>query len=357
MDMRTAGRTGEAVLSASQICALQGQLGGRLLAVCFGAGVDSTAMLVALHEAELRPAVITFADTGGEKPETLAHVEAMNPILSAWGWPQIAVCRKVPLASTGYTDLYGNCIHNETLPSLSFGLKSCSIKWKTVPQDQYIRGKSGPNAHPPHPVWRQVQRTGARILKLIGYDAGKADLRRSKNLAQADAHFDYAYPLQTLGWTRPDCVRAITQALGAARVPLKSACTFCPASKIWELYWLAANHPELLEQALDLERRALTGKHSRFDSVSFGASWEAIVRSHGRFPSGTSTVGLGRSFSWNQWAFMNGVVDEAFRVRREAADRERFARLTDTLRNADNALDARSCGGEARQMDLFALAA
>jgi hypothetical protein len=186
---------------------------------------------------------------------------------------------------------------------------------------------------------------------------GRPTCGARKTSREAGAHFDYAYPLQTLGWTRPDCVRAITQALGAARVPLKSACTFCPASKIGELYWLAANHPELLEQALDLERRALTGKHSRFDAVSFGASWEAIVRSGGRYPKGTSTVGLGRSFSWNQWAFTNGVVDEDFRVRREAADRERLARLADTLRNADNALDARSCGGEARQLDLFALAA
>lgn len=356
METRAALRPGAAVLTASEMRALHAPLGGRLLAVCFGAGVDSTAMLVALHEAGLRPAVITFADTGGEKPETLAHVDAINGVLHTWGWPQIAVCRKVPLASTGYADLYGNCVKNETLPSLAFGLKSCSLKWKTVPQDQFIRGKSGPNAHPPHPVWIEAQRTGQRILKLIGYDAGRADLRRSKNLAPSDAHFDYAYPLQTLGWTRPDCVRAITQALGATLVPLKSACTFCPASKPWELYWLAANHPALLEEALELERRALTGKHSRFDAVRFGASWEAIVRSHGRFPSGTSTVGLGRSFSWNQWAWTNGVVDADFRVRGDAADRERFALLANTLRHADNALDARSCGGEARQMDLFALA-
>src|SRR3546814_18075098 len=62
-------------------------------------------------------------------------------------------------------------------------------------------------------------------------------------------------------------------------LPIKSACFFCPASKIWELYWLAAHYPDLLERALVLERNALTGRHSRFSEVQFGASWEDLVRS------------------------------------------------------------------------------
>ncbi len=316
---------------------------GRLLAVSFGSGVDSTAMLVALKLAGLRPAVITFADTGAEKPETLAHLERMNTVLAEWGWPAIIVCRKIPLASTGYDDLYGNCIANETLPSLAFGLKSCSIKWKQKPQDQVLKGaKSGPNASPPHPVWMEAQRTGQRIVKLIGYDCGRADLRRSRNLPDADADFDYAYPLQILGWTRPDCVRTITDSLGADMVPIKSACFFCPASKQWELFWLAAHHPDLLDRALFLERNALTGRHSRFDAVEFGATWDEIVHNADRFPSSSTTVGLGRSFAWNQWARIHNVVDEAFRVKRTTADRARFLAQSEQLRSNDNALDARA---------------
>lgn len=82
-------------------------------------------------------------------------------------------------------------------------------------------------------------------------------------------------------------------------VPIKSACFFCPASKMWELYWLAGHHPDLLERALVLERNALTGKHSRFDTIEFGTSWEDMVRNADRFPSTNTTVGLGRSFSWS----------------------------------------------------------
>ena len=51
------------------------------------------------------------------------------------------------MPSTSYADLYGNCLANKTLPSLAFRMKSCSIKWKHVPHDQFLKGaKSGPNA-------------------------------------------------------------------------------------------------------------------------------------------------------------------------------------------------------------------
>lgn len=167
-------------------------------------------------------------------------------------------------------------------------------------------------------------------------------MRRSRNLPTADADFDYAYPLQLLGWTRSDCVSVIIKVLGADYVPVKSACFFCPASKVWELFWLAAHHPHLLERALLLERNALTGRHSRFDELEFGASWEELVNNADRFPSSNTTVGLGRSFAWNQWARVHNVVDPDFRVRRGSEDRARFLTLADQLRHDDNALDARA---------------
>jgi hypothetical protein len=334
------------LLTRQQRSLLRTALAGRLFAVCYGAGVDSTALLVALKLADLRPDIITFADLLSEKPETIAHLERMQSILARWGWPPITICRKRTLPGTGYDDLYGNCIANETLPSLAFGMRSCSIKWKQKPQDQAIKGcKSGPNASAPHPIWMEAQRRGERIVKLIGYDCSAADIRRSKKLPTADTDFDFLYPLQMLGWTRQDCIDIITAVLGADCVPIKSACFFCPASKSWELFWLAAHHPDLLERALLLERNALTGRHSRFDAVEFGSSWEELVRNADRFPSTNTTVGLGRSFSWNQWARVNGVVDEAFRVRRGGADRARFLARAAELPQSGNS--SRSTGDRA----------
>jgi hypothetical protein len=322
---------------------LRRALAGRLLAVCFGAGVDSSAMLIALKISGLRPDLITFADLAAEKPETIDHLDRIDDVLAQWGWPPVLRCRKRTLPDTGYSDLYGNCIANETLPSLAFGMKSCSIKWKQKPQDQMIKGvASGPNASTPHPIWIEAGERGTRIVKLIGYDCGPADLRRSRKLPTADVDFDYAYPLQILGWDRADCIRIITETLGAHMVPIKSACFFCPASKVWELYWLAGHHPNLLERALILERNALTGRHSRFSEVEFGASWDELVRTADRFPSTSTTVGLGRSFAWNQWARVNDVVDASFRVRRMPKDRARFQALARQLQADGNALDARA---------------
>lgn len=94
--------------------------------------------------------------------------------------------------------------------------------------------------------------------------------------------------------------------------------------------------------ALALERRALTGRHSRFDEVEFGATWEDLVRDADRFPSSNTTVGLGRSFAWNQWSRVNEVVDAQFRVIR--ARRDRFLAQAAALCTSDNALDARRHG-------------
>jgi hypothetical protein len=339
---------GAALLDGSRRRRLRRALTGRTIAVCFGAGVDSTAMLVLLRLCDITPGLITFADTGGEKPETLLHLARMDAVLAEWGWPAIARCTKRTLPSTGYADLEGNCLKNETLPSLAFGLKSCSLKWKTGPQDQFVMGVSkGPAKRPPHAAWLNYLATGRRIVKLIGYDCGPADKRRSAKLAKADAHFDYVYPLQLAGWERRQCIEAITAMLGEELVPVKSACFYCPASKEWELYWLAERHPGLLERALVMERRALTGRHSRFDAVEFGASWESLVGNADRFPSSSTTVGLGRSFAWNQWARVNGVVDAQYRVRREPEHAARFAMMAARLRGADNALDTRSSGAAA----------
>lgn len=331
------------ILTAQQILDLRRALLGRKVVLCYGGGVDSTALAVALREAGIRPDLITFADTGAEKRVTYDFVRAIDEVFAAWGWESVTWCKKQTKPDTGYTDLTGNCVENETLPSLAFGMKSCSIKWKHGPQDQFLKGvKAGPNKRDAHPLWIEAQARGERIVKLIGYDNGKADLRRSKKAPTADEDFDFSYPLQILGWDRALCVKAIVAVLGPKFVPVKSACFFCPASKPWELFWLAANEPDLFEKALHLERVALTGKHSRFDAVEFGADWETLVANADRFPSSNTTVGLGRSFAWNHWARVNGVVDENFKVRED--QRARCAAEADRLRGSDNALDARSCG-------------
>ena len=106
------------------------------MCVCCGVGVDSVAMLVGLYRRGIRPDLISFADTGGEKPETYEYVNTLNQWLADVDFPPLLIVRNVAPRSD-YDNLYDNCIQNETLPSIAFGMKSCSLKWKKAPQDDW----------------------------------------------------------------------------------------------------------------------------------------------------------------------------------------------------------------------------
>ena len=100
------------------------------LIVCNGVGVNSYAMLIAMNRKGIIPDVITFADLEAEKPETYDALTVIDDWLESVGFPRTIVCQKKTLPETIYETLEGNCVSNETLPSLAFGMKSCSIKWK-----------------------------------------------------------------------------------------------------------------------------------------------------------------------------------------------------------------------------------
>lgn len=325
---------------------------GHAINVCFGAGVDSTAMLVMMHAYGIKPDLITFADTGGEKPETYEHLELMGLWLEEVGFPQVTICKLK--TTTVYDDLEGNNTANETLPSLAMGKKGCSVKWKQNPQDNFLKGvnvKWGSEANlpsncanyaPVHPLWTEYQRTGRKIVKLIGYDSGTADIRRSKKLKDEDGDFLYYYPLQHAGWGREDCIKAIDDA--GLPVPIKSACWFCPASQKWELFWLAGQHPDLFMKALNIEHLAMLGKHSHWpkDEYTYDKDWvEYVTQPHLTWPTTKITVGLGRSFAWNRFAVENNIIDSK---RNFIGDRPALLAKADQLKlKGGNAADQRTC--------------
>jgi 3'-phosphoadenosine 5'-phosphosulfate sulfotransferase (PAPS reductase)/FAD synthetase len=93
------------------------------LVVAYGLGVDSTAMLVEFALRGIRPDMILFADTGGEKPETYRYLDVIQPYLAKIGFPPVTVVRYQPKRAP-YTTLEGQCLHTGTLPSLAYGGKS-----------------------------------------------------------------------------------------------------------------------------------------------------------------------------------------------------------------------------------------
>ena len=194
----------------------------------YGAGVDSTAMLIELLERGDRVDIALFADTGSEDPATYAYLSRFERWLDKHGVPLIVV-RYEPKNFKNwpaYRTLEENCLTNGTLPSKAFGFGSCSIKWKVAPQNHWTQRWA-----PAQAIWA----AGGRVIKLIGYDCSPAD---NKRYAEAegydDVRYDYRYPLRELGWDRRACEERIIRA--GLPLPTKSACYFCPVTKPHELH-------------------------------------------------------------------------------------------------------------------------
>lgn len=215
------------------------------LIVSYGAGVDSTAMLVGMYQRFEKPDLILFADTGSEKPETYAYLPVINAWLDRIGWPRVTVVKN-PRPKSGDKSLHESCLRNSVLPALAFGRHQCSLVWKRDPQVAFVK------------KWQPAIETWARgelVTFCVGYDAGPRDSCRSyKAEGKASAGFQNRFPLIEWGWDRDRCVAEIAAA--GLPVPVKSACFFCPASKKAEVTWLAGHHPSLAAIAVEMERRA-----------------------------------------------------------------------------------------------------
>ncbi|KEQ53758.1 hypothetical protein BV95_01974 [Sphingobium chlorophenolicum] len=189
--------------------------------LAYGIGVDSTALLVELEARGEAPDLVLSADPGAEKPETYEYQKVMAAWMEARGIPY-EVVRYVPRRFKHWPPYYSilsNVLTNATLPSISMGRHSCSLKWKVAPQDAFLKRWA-----PAQAAWAR----GQKVIRLIGYDASPADSRRYAHAATIDDPlFDCRCPLRDWGWTRDRCIARIVAA--GLPVPPKSSCFFCGA--------------------------------------------------------------------------------------------------------------------------------
>jgi hypothetical protein len=218
------------------------------LIASFGGGVNSTAMLVGMQERRIYPSTVIFADTGGEKPETYEFLNRLTGWLAQWGFPPLTIVSNDGIHRT----LERDCLTRNTMPSLVFGWKSCSDKYKRRPIEKFIK------------PWGEV-------TMAVGIDAG--ELRRvSKNFDTE--RVKYWHPLIEWGWDRAACIAAINRA--GLPVPVKSACFFCPASKKSEVIELSASHPDLFARAVAMERASVG--LTAIKGLGRHWSWEELVK-------------------------------------------------------------------------------
>jgi len=208
---------------------------GALLAVAYGFGTNSTAMLCAMKEVGMKPDIILAADTGAEMPHSYRMLATMQAKVREWWQMEIGVVKK--LRAGQFEGLDGECMRGHKLPALAYGSRACSVKYKQQPQNQVIRA--------------EMKKRGVKIVyRAIGFDANEAH-RVKPSIQKWAVNW---YPLVELQWGRDECVAAICR--HGLPQPGKSACYLCPAMKRSEVVRLKAEHPDLLKRALEIEQRS-----------------------------------------------------------------------------------------------------
>lgn len=225
------------------------------VAVAYGGGVDSTAMLIRLVQLGIRIDAILFADTGGELPRTYQFICLFSDWLEARGYPRVTTVRNIATrdskqgAKKGvFESLEDQLLRLGNLPPVAYGSHTCAAKMKVRPQDLHIEQSEWARAS-----WAQ----GRKVLKLVGFEAGegyRAARKSFRDVANGEK-YEIHFPLIEWGWDRAACEAVIAQA--GLPSPGKSACFFCPMRKEEEIVDLEREHPELYARALALEARAL----------------------------------------------------------------------------------------------------
>lgn len=230
-------------------------------------GVNSTAALVGLWLRGIRPDFIPAADTKGEKARTYDYIPIFREWLRLVSFPDVDIVHRDWGKDQSLED---QCLRLGVLPSIAYGWKTCSIKWKKDPQDRFLRSQ---------PALQSFWQEGRRALKVISYDAGERHRAEGK---EGDSEYELWFPLIEWEWDRDECKRQILAA--GLSLPPKSACFFCSATTPNELVRLSREDPERTARALELERRALSGEGE-------GTFKTDVAR----------TKGLGRRWNWSDY--------------------------------------------------------
>lgn len=210
--------------------------------LAFGGGVNSVALAVRMVRERMPLDYILFSDTLGEKPETYQYFSVLNEFLRRSGYPEITV-----LPPYRYEGLYGECIRLKRLPSIVYGFKSCSEKWKRRPYLKFLKDNGLKN-----------------VVAYKGFDMDEGHRIKNYDTAAEKVRF----PLVEWEMDRLDCIREIIDA--GLPVPPKSACFFCPSSRKQEVQDLKKSNPALFKSAIRLEKNA---KANLQNILGLGRHW------------------------------------------------------------------------------------
>ncbi len=220
--------------------------------VSYGAGVNSTAMILLLLDQKEPIETILFADTGAERPVSLEYLAYFREWLDKNHGLEIITVRHDGVGLVDY------CKEAKTVPSRV--ARWCTDKFKTIPLTRWIKANY-PDS-----------------IQAIGYDHGES--HRIPAAPRAYRHQDRnVYPLVNALLDRDDCINLIAKA--GLRVPEKSGCWLCPFQRLEQWAELEISHHDLFGTAVELEKIAA----GRSDGLYvFGSQkWDTLEKRVARY--------------------------------------------------------------------------
>jgi len=218
----------------------------------YGAGVNSTALMVILVKKKYPLDEVVFADTGAERPETYRYLRFTRSFLRKHGF------RLRVLRSKNGT-LLDTCRKRKVIPSMIW-------RWST--RDYKIT-----------PIYAYYRSLQCHINQYVGIASDEIDRMK-------DSSVDYVtniYPLVDLEMSRADCIRFIREA--RLPVPTKSGCFFCPFNTIERWYDMYTNQRPLYIRAMRLEEQSKHFPKQRLTPLTLRGL--ALEFRHRRIPNGT----------------------------------------------------------------------
>jgi hypothetical protein len=191
----------------------------------FGAGLNSTALLVFLIDNHYPLNEVVFADTGEEVPETYKHLKIIDDYLSKHGIP-LRIVR-----SKGGT-LYNKCMRRKVIPSQIW-------RWST--RDFKIT-----------PIYSYYRSLKTHINQYLGIAYEERDRVRESGVE----YVTNTFPLIENKLTRQDCVDIICLADYDFPMPVRSGCFFCPFNSLSRWTELFEQHRDLYLKAMILEENS-----------------------------------------------------------------------------------------------------
>jgi 3'-phosphoadenosine 5'-phosphosulfate sulfotransferase (PAPS reductase)/FAD synthetase len=223
------------------------------VAMSFGAGVQSTAMLLlVLKEPEKAQAIfgqlpdgVYFADPGAESADIYTHLDKMQRLTAETEKaPFFRIVNNGSILDGLAVNARGYARGLSTLPLFTLSAegkkgmlnRKCTSEYKIKPVQRAIREECGfkPRSRHPHAV---------------GLWLGISTDEASRMTASKVQWVDNLYPLIELGWSRKDCY---DYCLSHGVVPGKSRCYFCPFTSDWDV--LKAKHPLEFARAVEFDK-------------------------------------------------------------------------------------------------------